>query len=427
MSGDDPSYDDRMTADDDDQVDDDEFGPEPGEESEDDLGGADVEAVEQTVVYNTDWTTETLVSQLRKGNIDLTPRFQRRDAWRDRRKSLYIESLFLGLPTPPVVLAEVKDPARRGSFIVIDGKQRLTALWRFVGDPTDEPTEEAASGARQDSSLVLSGLEVRTDLNGKTYSTIASDERLARDLAFFENQPIRTVVLRNWPNEDVLYRVFLRLNTGSVKLAPQELRTALHPGDFVSFANQRSAESEPIRKALGLKEADFRMRDVELLVRYFAFANYLTTYNGNLKQFLDDTCKNLNDEWKSHERRIRSDADKCDKAIETTFAIFGSDAFRRWNGTRYEGRFNRAIFDVMCFYFRQPSIAKAAEGAADRVKDAYLLLSESDPEFVDAVRSTTKTIAATHTRLSKWGSALAEAIGQDIKIPSLRDGRIRAR
>ena len=75
------------------------------------------------VVTATDWTVETLISQLNKRNIKLDPSFQRRDAWTIRRKSEFIESLFLGLPVPQVVLAESKE--KKGSYIVLDGKQRL--------------------------------------------------------------------------------------------------------------------------------------------------------------------------------------------------------------------------------------------------------------------------------------------------------------
>src|SRR4051812_41918067 len=83
------------------------------------------------VVTGTDWTTETVVSQLKKGNIQLTPRFQRRDAWKKDRKSRFIESLIVGLPIPQIVLAESK--SERGKFIVLDGKQRLLALLQFWG------------------------------------------------------------------------------------------------------------------------------------------------------------------------------------------------------------------------------------------------------------------------------------------------------
>jgi uncharacterized protein DUF262 len=100
-------------------------------ESEDDLQAVDPSLLGQAVVFGTDWTAATLIDQLGRGNIKLDPIFQRRDAWNAARKSRFIESIILGLPIPQLVLAEAKDD--RGSFLVIDGKQRLLSLQQFAG------------------------------------------------------------------------------------------------------------------------------------------------------------------------------------------------------------------------------------------------------------------------------------------------------
>jgi hypothetical protein len=63
----------------------------------------------QAVVNQADWTVETIIKQIDKGNIELNPAFQRREAWRNLRKSQYIESLILNVPVPQIVLAERKD------------------------------------------------------------------------------------------------------------------------------------------------------------------------------------------------------------------------------------------------------------------------------------------------------------------------------
>lgn len=74
---------------------------ERNEESfEEDLN-LDLDKFNQAVIWSTDWTTETIFNQLKKGNIDLNPNFQRRDAWNNKEKSKLIESLMLGLPVPP--------------------------------------------------------------------------------------------------------------------------------------------------------------------------------------------------------------------------------------------------------------------------------------------------------------------------------------
>src|SRR5216684_766858 len=194
-----------------------------GTESEEDLGTVDPSLLGKAVVTGTDWTAETILSQLAKGNITLDPAFQRRDAWSLPRKSKFIESIILGLPIPQLVLAESQE--FKGTFLVIDGKQRLLSLQQFAGiklAPEQEP-------------LRLKGLLVRKELEGKRYVDLQGDPNLGRYLSAFENQPIRTVIVRNWQSEKVLYIIFHRLNTSSVPLSPQELRQALHPGKFLRF------------------------------------------------------------------------------------------------------------------------------------------------------------------------------------------------
>ena len=102
-----------------------------GTETEEDLGSVDPAQFGRAIVSGTDWTADTILSQLQKGNIDLDPTFQRRDAWSQARKSKFIESIILGLPIPQLVLAE--SPDSKGTFIVIDGKQRLLSLQQFAG------------------------------------------------------------------------------------------------------------------------------------------------------------------------------------------------------------------------------------------------------------------------------------------------------
>jgi hypothetical protein len=382
-------------------------------ETEDDLESSSPEASSTAVVTGTDWTAETILRQLDRGNIELNPRFQRRETWTDPRKSAFIESLILGLPIPQLVLAE--RPDKRGSYLVIDGKQRLIALRRFAAD----------IGQEDFAPLRLRKLEVRSDLEGMTLTDMRDSPDLFEDVSAFENQTIRTVVVRAWPDENFLFRVFLRLNTGSVPLSPQELRQALHPGPFIDFADDWSANSPAIRAALKLNKPDFRMRDVELLIRYFGFLYFLDEYNGNLKHFLDVTCLSLNDRWGEGQGEIIEAAAACDEAIEATRRIFGKASFRRFSADGVEGRFNRAVFDVMTFYFREESVRLEAEKHSSEVVETFKSLCTENPRFIEAITATTKSIPATFSRLELWGSALAGVLEIDLKVPSLEGNRFR--
>lgn len=377
---------------------------EPEAEGEEDLASLNTATFSQAVVFSTDWTAETILLQLDKGNISLDPGYQRRDAWRPDRKSRFIESLLLGLPIPQIVLAEAK--GRKGSYIVIDGKQRLLSLQQFAAKP-DAPHKP----------LALSGLSVLMKLNGLTLHDMESDPGLQSEVSSFQNQPIRTVVLRNWPSEDFLYLVFHRLNTGSVQLSPQELRQALHPGEFVAFTVERSAQSGGLQKFLRIQSPDFRMRDVELLVRFYAFHFFIDLYNGNLKWFMDMTCLTLNQKWKDERTLIESAADDMDAAIEVTFELFGNEgAFRKWEGDKYQARRNRAVFDIMVFYFSKKDIRSRSIERKEQVVEAFRTLCDN-PEFVRTLEATTKSITATQLRLAAWGNALSVAIELPIQVP----------
>lgn len=371
-------------------------------ESEDDLSAIDPNILGQAVVFGTDWTAATLIDQLRRGNIKLDPIFQRRDAWTAERKSRFIESILLGLPIPQIVLAEEKND--RGSFLVIDGKQRLLSLQQFAGIT--------------DPALALTNLKFRGELNTKTYEDLKNDSRLRNHLNAFDNQPIRTVVVKNWQKEDVLYLIFHRLNSETLPLSPQELRQALHPGPFLRYAAEYTMTIGGIHRALGIKKPDFRMRDVELFVRYAAFQNNIANYSGNLKKFLDDTCRKLNDSWGVAEATIKEQADELESAIRTAYDVFGQHTFRKRDDGSYETRFNKAIFDIIVYYFAVDGVRKKATTKKAKVKAAFETLS-NDAAFLRSIEQTTKSIQATSTRFCLWGQQLEKTLGMKLRLPKI--------
>jgi Protein of unknown function DUF262 len=374
----------------------------------------ELEEIAGIVVAGTDWTTATVLDQLVRGNIQLNPRFQRRDAWTITRKSRFIESIILGFPIPQIVLAS--NEKERGKFIVLDGKQRLLTILQFYGK-SETPNNKFA----------LKDLEFRPELNGCTHEDLENSLLFAEILDPLDNQTIRTTLIRNWHTDNFLYKIFLRLNVESTPLSPQELRQALHPGEFVNFLDDQSIKSEALRKILKSKNPDFRMRDVELLLRYVAFHYLLSEYRGNLKAFLDMTCEVLNKDWKKQADFVHS-VSQFEKAVDTTINIFGDKNFSRmWlsNSQVYRRQFNRAILDVMVFYFSDDIIREAAEKNKTAVENAFKeLCSSSENGFREAVEGTTKNIRETHIRLSLWGRALLDVLDLEFKLPELVDNRI---
>lgn len=376
-----------------------------GGESEEDISDGLRDLVSKAVLWSTDWTIETICNQLTKGNINLDPEFQRREAWTDSKKSLFIESILIGLPIPQIVLAERKD--RPGSYLVIDGKQRLLTLRRFCAPPNDPDFPN----------FPLRGLSIRKDLNGFTFQNLCDDPDLADDSRIFENQTVRTTIIRNWPTENFLYTVFLRLNTGSLPLSPQELRQALHPGPFLNYADDFTRNSKPFHRIFGKDSPDFRMRDVELFVRYISFRIRIKDYRGNLKGFLDDTCKEMSMNWGSWKHLIESESMKLNEAIDFTHEVFGDNhAFRKWSPDGYESRFNRAVFDIMTYYFSEIDLNSAFK-QKEIIVDSFKYLCEFDVDFRQSIETTTKSIQATNIRFSKWADVLSQILGSRVNSP----------
>jgi hypothetical protein len=390
------------------------------EEKEDSDSGSNnsqelLEEIAEILVTGTDWTTATLLDQLVRENIQLNPRFQRRDAWNIERKSRFIESIILGFPIPHIVLASNR--TERGKFVVLDGKQRLLTILQFYG-----------KSDTKNNNFSLRGLEFRQDLNGLSYKDLANNPDYASIITPLDNQTIRTTLIRNWRTLSFLYKIFLRLNVESTPLSPQELRQALHPGDFVNFLDDHSVNSRSLRRIFKSELPDFRMRDNELLMRYMGFHYFLPEYRGTLKAFLDMTCRKLNQEWEDQADDIKEAADQFEYAVKATIDIFGEKNFSRiWlnNSLAYRSQFNRAILDSMVFYFSDPIIRDSAKNKRESIETAFKqLCSASGNGFRESVEGNTKNIGETYTRLSLWGKSLREVLGIDFNVPELSENHI---
>ncbi|MEV7345026.1 DUF262 domain-containing protein [Streptomyces sp. NPDC093544] len=356
----------------------------------------------------TDWTIETIITQMRKGRIDLNPKFQRRAAWTNPTKSRFVESAILSYPIPQIVLAEKHE--RPGHYFVIDGKQRLLALRQFY----------AGAGAEADSEFEpfkITGTSILESVRGFDIKKL--EQQRADLFDAFENHTIRTVSIKGWESEDFLYTLFLRLNTGSVPLSAQELRQALVPGDFVNFVDEQSGTSPGLQHLLGNKGPDRRMYDAEIMVRYLGFQSSKTPYKGNLKDFLDKTCIHYNKTWKSASHEIVGKLSEMERAIDAAREIFSDDgACHKWSGVKWERSLNRAVFDVQIYALSDERVRNIALGRAPEVLAAFKRISIENDKFVAAITSTTKSIEATKNRFDIWNQELGKVLGITIERPA---------
>jgi hypothetical protein len=158
-----------------------------GDEIEDDLTIQISKEQRSIRTKSVDPEINSLYEKWKRGKLILQPDFQRHFVWDSKKSSRLIESALLSLPLPVIYLAEEKD----GREYVIDGQQRLTSFFSFLDNrfPDGKPFR-------------LTGLEVFTELNHKTFSDL--DERLQDKIRYYE---VRTITILSDSDPDLKFAI----------------------------------------------------------------------------------------------------------------------------------------------------------------------------------------------------------------------------
>jgi hypothetical protein len=77
------------------------------------------------------WAINEFSYRAARNRLDLSPSYQRGDVWPTSDAQMLIESILRGIPLPSVILLKREDA--EAPYEVVDGKQRLTAILRFIG------------------------------------------------------------------------------------------------------------------------------------------------------------------------------------------------------------------------------------------------------------------------------------------------------
>lgn len=359
------------------------------------------------IVYSRDWTVETVVNQIVKGNIDLNPEFQRRNAWNDKKKSSLIESYLIGYPVPEIVLAE--HPREKKKFIVIDGKQRLLSLCGFILPNKYESWK----------SEKLKDLKDLKELNNKSFNDLQKEPELSKYLRLLANSDVRCTVISNVKNDEILYDIFYRLNAGATPLSVQELRQVLYNGPFTKFLIDYTSEIRNIHHVLKLDKPDDRLKDAETILRILSMLSNITRYTGNLKRHLDEFTIDCNDGWEVAEENILQVLDIISEAIDVLKDKLGSYSIigRRFNNEKncFDNRFNTVIFEVQ-IYFAFYGLEELKQLNNDTFLDNFKGLFDIT-DFSNSVTSSTKNIKEYSTRYKIYGEMFERITGKKVNHP----------
>jgi hypothetical protein len=85
----------------------------------------------QIFIQRNDFLIPNILQMVKNRDVlDLSPSYQRRTRWNDKKRSHLIESLLMNVPIPPLFLYE-RDLAK---YEVMDGQQRLDAIRSFLAN-----------------------------------------------------------------------------------------------------------------------------------------------------------------------------------------------------------------------------------------------------------------------------------------------------
>ena len=221
--------------------------------------------------YGADYTVDSVVKRLNDENIFIPP-FQRDYVWNQAEASRLIESLLLGLPVPGVFLAKEQTSNK---LYVIDGQQRLKSIQFFLNGFFNPHLDDRYK-------KIFRLIKVQERFDGKAYSDLDESDKIKLNDSIIH----ATIIKQESPSDDStsIYHVFERLNTGGRKLTSQEIRAAIYIGklnELISNLNEYKAW----RDLYGKKSN--RLKDQELILRFFAFFNEYSTYQKPLNEFLN--------------------------------------------------------------------------------------------------------------------------------------------
>lgn len=280
-----------------------------------------------------------LMNLYRDDELTINPEYQRLFRWDETAKTRFIESLLLGIPIPPIFVFQDEF----GVWELIDGLQRLSTVFQFAQMLDGDKAEELGP-------LVLEGTNYLPSLAEKRWnpSSEDADDGIGQSQQLqIKRARIRVEILKKESDDKAKYELFQRLNTGGARLTEQEVRNCvavmINP-DFHAWLMSLSTYGPFVTTTAQTETALESQVGVELALRFFSFLNVPYEKGLDVHEYLDAAIVEMasNDSFDRGEQQ---------NLFERTFTALsnalGADAFKRWDGTLFRGKFLISVFEVL--------------------------------------------------------------------------------
>lgn len=321
-----------------------------------------------------------IISLYKDGDLKLNPAYQRLFRWEDSDKTRFIESLILGIPIPPIFVAQKED----GKWDIVDGLQRISTILQLTGDLVDSGNDDKKYPV-----LKLSNCKYIPSIEGSTWDTLPTEvvrlikrSRISISIILTENS-IRSQ-----------YELFQRLNTGGIHLSNQEIRNCLiimMDKQFYEILEDKKNNADFLK---AIKQKPNKISEeigMELILRYLIAKHdnygYINTSTTLFSDFVDDETLNL---IKDDEFDLEAELDLLMDIIKKLNHATKNNTFIKYNVSKnkFFGPFSVSSFEVLL-----PGIASNWENIK-KMSDNQILQSIKDvqtsDEFLKAIKVGTK-------------------------------------
>lgn len=233
----------------------------------------EIKKLRKEIDYTTrDYSIDFLVQKFREDEFYIPDAYQREFIWDDTKKSLFIESVLLGLPIPLMFFSDTED----GRCEIIDGAQRTQTLEAFMNND-----------------FKLIELKKLKSINGFIYDNIPE-----YFMKKFDKTNIRVVVLSDETTLDIRQEIFTRINTSGVSAKPIEVRRGkFMKTPFMDFIRQ-CADDELFIKLCPVSETlKKRYEGQELVLRFFAYLDNYKKFEHRVDRFIDEYVEDNKDSF----------------------------------------------------------------------------------------------------------------------------------
>ncbi|MAP48862.1 MAG: hypothetical protein CMH90_05205 [Oceanicaulis sp.] len=283
------------------------------------------------------------ISLYQNGELDIHPEFQRFFRWSDTQKTSLIESILLGIPIPSIFVSQRED----GVWDVIDGLQRLSTIFQFVGVLADEHGERLKP-------LALHATKYIPELEGVEWSPESKNPLPADARLIFKRSKINSSIILRESDETAKYDLFQRLNTGGSQASDQEVRNCILVMINTEMFRwmKQLADYEAFRECIAISDRlELEAYDLELILRFIIFSQIDESnlnYIGDVGVFLTERMREIA-ESKEFDFKLAEHSFK--ETFDLLLRELADSSFKRYNVEkgRFQGGFAISQFEsVAC-------------------------------------------------------------------------------